>query len=128
MMTGFTPQQIPVLSGLARGFGVFDHWFCEVPSQTFTNRSFWTAATSSGLVVNSRVANWLQHNTGETIFNRLEQHGKTWKVYVSEPDRFSATGLIHYPRLKDRFETHFARRIDHDTQAGSWRRSTATPA
>jgi len=37
----------------------------------------------------------------------LEEHGRTWKVYVGEPDRFSATGLIHYARLKDRFETHF---------------------
>ena len=47
-MTGFTPEQVPLLNGLARGFGVFDHWFCEVPSQTLPNRSFWTAATSSG--------------------------------------------------------------------------------
>ena len=54
VMTGFTPEQIPVLSGLARGFGVFDHWFCEVPSQTFTNRSFWTAATASGSWSTSR--------------------------------------------------------------------------
>ena len=107
VMTGFTPEQVPVLSKLARGFGVFDHWFCEVPSQTFANRSFWTAATSSGLVVNQPVRNWLAGNTAETIFNRLEQYGKTWKVYVAEPDRFSATGLIHYPRLKDRFATHF---------------------
>jgi phospholipase C len=107
VMTGFTPEQVPVLSGLARGFGVFDHWFCEVPSQTFTNRSFWTAATASGIVVNQPVKNWMADNTAETIFNRLEQHGKTWKVYVGEPDRFSATGLIHYPRLKDRFATHF---------------------
>ena len=52
-MTGYTPEQLPVLNGIARDFGVFDHWFCEVPSQTFMNRSFWTAATSSGLVVNS---------------------------------------------------------------------------
>jgi phospholipase C len=89
VMTGFTPEQIPVLSGLARGFGVFDHWFSEVPSQTFTNRSFWTAATASGLVVNSPVPKWLTGNTAETIFDRLEQHGKTWKVYVAEPDRFA---------------------------------------
>ena len=54
IMTGYTPEQLPVLNGIAREFGVFDHWFCEVPSQTFMNRSFWTAATSSGLVVNSR--------------------------------------------------------------------------
>ncbi|WRZ89646.1 hypothetical protein OHB54_11580 [Streptomyces sp. NBC_01007] len=107
VMTGFTPEQIPVLSGLARAFGVFDHWFSEVPSQTLTNRSFWTAATASGFVVNSPVENWVLHNDAETIFNRLEQHGRTWKVYIAEPDRFSMTGLIHYPRLKDRFETHF---------------------
>ena len=86
---------------------MFDHWFCEVPSQTFMNRSFWTAATSSGFVVNEPATKWLTHNNAETIFNRLEQHGKTWKVYVAEPMRFSATGLIHYPRLKDRFATHF---------------------
>jgi phospholipase C len=120
VMTGFTPEQIPVLSGLARGFGVFDHWFCEVPSQTFTNRSFWTAATASGLVVNEPVRNWLEHNTAETIFNRLEEHGKTWKVYVGEPDRFSATGLIHHPRLKHRFATHFVpfSRFEADAASG----------
>ena len=48
IMTGYMPEQVPVISSIARGFGVFDHWFCEVPSQTFMNRSFWTAATSSG--------------------------------------------------------------------------------
>ncbi len=76
-MTGFTPEQVPVLNGLAAAFGVFDHWFCEVPSQTFMNRSFWTAATSSGLTVNSPAGKWLQNNNAETIFNRLEDHGKS---------------------------------------------------
>ena len=85
IMTGYTPEQVPVLNGIAREFGVFDHWFCEVPSQTFMNRSFWTAATSSGLVVNSPVRKWFTKNDTETIFERLEQHGKTWKVYVLEP-------------------------------------------
>ena len=59
IMTGCTPGQLPVLNGIARDFGVFDHWFCEVPSQTFMNRSFWTAATSSGFVVNSPMTKWL---------------------------------------------------------------------
>ncbi len=107
IMTGFTPEQVPVLNGLARTFGVFDHWFCEVPSQTFMNRSFWTAATSSGLTVNAPATKWLAANDAETIFNRLDQHGKTWKVYVAEPMQFSATAIIHYPRLKDRLATHF---------------------
>ena len=79
IMTGCTPGQLPVVNGIARDFGVFDHWFCEVPSQTFMNRSLWTA----------------------------EAHGKTWKVYVMEPMPLSFTGVIHYPRLKDRLATHF---------------------
>ena len=57
IMTGFTPEQVPVLNGIARAFCVFDHWFCEVPSQTFMNRSFWMAGTSSGFVTNSPASN-----------------------------------------------------------------------
>ena len=107
VMTGFTPEQVPVLSGLARGFAVFDHWFCEVPSQTFPNRSFWTAASSSGFAVNAPLGNFLAHNTAETIFERIEASGRTWKVYCSELDTVSFTGLIHMPRLRDKFATHF---------------------
>ena len=94
-MTGFTPEQVPVLNGLARGFGVFDHWFCEVPSQTLPNRSFWTAATSSGFVWNAPTSKFIKNSNAETIFNRLDDHGKTWKVYVSEPMALSWAGMIH---------------------------------
>jgi phospholipase C len=107
IMTGCTPEQVPVLSTLARNFGVLDHWFSEVPSQTLPNRSFWTAATSSGFVVNRPFTNFLRHNHAETIFNRLEQVGRTWKVYVLEPNPISFTGFIHMERLKDRFATNF---------------------
>ena len=106
IMTGYTPEQVPVLSAIARDFGVFDHWFCEVPSQTFMNRSFWTAATSSGLVVNSPAKKWFTKNDAETIFERLEQHGKTWKVYVQSMP-LSFAGVIHFSRLKDRLATTF---------------------
>ena len=121
IMTGYTPEQLPVLSGIAREFGVFDHWFCEVPSQTFMNRSFWTAATSSGLVVNTPVRKWFTKNDAETIFNRLEQHGKTWKVYVMEPMPLSFTGIIHFPRLKHRLATHFVpfTEFEKDAAAGT---------
>jgi phospholipase C len=121
IMTGYTPEQLPVLNGLARDFGVFDHWFSEVPSQTFMNRSFWTAATSSGIVVNSPVKKWFTRNTAETIFERLEQHGKTWKVYVMEPMPLSFTGVVHYPRLKHRLATHFVpfAEFERDAAAGT---------
>ena len=120
-MTGCTPEQLPVLNGIARDFGVFDHWFCEVPSQTFMNRSFWTAATSSGFVVNSPMSKWFAENDAETIFDRLEAHGRTWKVYVMEPMPVSFTGVIHYPRLKDRLATHFVpfAEFEKDAAAGT---------
>ena len=107
IMTGYTPEQLPVLNGIARDFGVFDHWFCEVPSQTFMNRSFWTSATSSGLVVNVPVKKWFAKNDTETLFERLEAHGRTWKVYIMEPMPLSFTGVIHHRRLKDRLATQF---------------------
>jgi phospholipase C len=121
IMTGYTPEQVPVLSGIAKGFGVFDHWFSEVPSQTFMNRSFWTAGTSLGFVVNSPVSNFVQHNTAETLFERLEAHGRTWKVYIQEPMAISFTGLIHMPRLKERLATHFVpyAEFERDAAAGT---------
>src|SRR6478609_6317689 len=121
IMTGYTPEQVPVLNGIAREFGVFDHWFCEVPSQTFMNRSFWTAATSSGLVVNSPVGKWFTQNDAETIFERLEQHGKTWKIYVMEPMPVSFHGMIHFSRLKERLATHVVpfSEFERDAAAGT---------
>jgi phospholipase C len=121
IMSGYTPEQLPVLNGIAREFGVFDHWFSEVPSQTFMNRSFWTAATSSGIVVNSPVKKWFTENDAETIFERLEQHGRTWKIYVMEPMPLSFHGVIHYSRLKDRLATNvvpFAE-FERDAAAGT---------
>ncbi len=121
IMTGYTPEQLPVLNGIARDFGVFDHWFCEVPSQTFMNRSFWTAATSSGLVINSPMAKWFTDNPAETLFERLEAHGKSWKVYVMEPMPISFTGIIHFSRLQDRLATHFVpfSEFEKDAAAGT---------
>jgi len=120
IMTGYTPEQVPVLSAIARDFGVFDHWFSEVPSQTFMNRSFWTAATSSGLVVNNPARKWFTENDAETIFERLEQHGKTWKVYV-ETMPLSFHGVIHFSRLQERLATHFVpfAEFERDAAAGT---------
>jgi phospholipase C len=108
IMTGYVPLQVPVTSALARGFAAFDHWFCEVPSQTFPNRSFFHAGTSSGFVVNMSPADSFPvRNTAETIFERLESRGLTWRVYCDPPSHMSITGIIHAPRLFDRFDKNF---------------------
>jgi phospholipase C len=63
----------------------------------------------------------MQHNTAETLFERLEGHGRTWKVYVQEPMSFSAAALIHMSRLKDRLATNFVpfSEFEHDVANGS---------
>jgi phospholipase C len=108
IMTGYSPEQMPVLSTLARGFSTFDHWFCDVPSQTFANRSFFHAASSSGYVDNMSPADSFPvRNSAETIFERLEAQGLSWRVYCDPPSHISVTGLIHARRLLDRFPTNF---------------------
>ncbi len=109
IMMGYTPDQMPVISALGRGFATFDHWFCEVPSQTFTNRSFFHAATASGYVINfPPAAAFPVHNTAETIFQRLEGKGLTWRVYCDSPSPASFTGIIHASQLHTSFATHFS--------------------
>ena len=109
IMTGYAPEQVPVMSTIARGFATFDHWHCDVPSQTFTNRSFYHAATSSGFVVNSPYENFPLKNDGETIFERLQAAGLPWRVYVdADGMAMSATGMIHASRLSHYFASHFS--------------------
>ena len=137
-MTGYTPEQMPVMSGIARGFATFDHWFCDVPSCTFPNRSFFHAGTSSGYVVNmTPPESFVAHNTAETLFDRLEAHGLTWRVYCDPPSHYSLTGLIHAPRLRGpvRYPLLLDRPVLRGRREGraadllrsSSRRSSATP-
>ena len=108
IMTGYTPAQMPVVSSLARGFATFDHWFGEVPSQTFTNRAFFHAGTASGYVNNiPPVDAFPLHNDAETLFDRLESAGLSWRVYCDPPSHLSFTAIIHARRLVARFATHF---------------------
>src|SRR5262245_30595752 len=97
IMACFPPDMVPVLSTLARQFAVCDHWHAAVPSQTFPNRAFFHAASSSGLVVNSPVEMWYEHNTAETIFDRLEAErarGLSWRGYSDTRAVFDYTGLV----------------------------------
>ncbi|MFI5800394.1 alkaline phosphatase family protein [Streptomyces sp. NPDC051677] len=38
IMSGYTPERMPVMSTIARGFATFDHWFCEVFIATLRER------------------------------------------------------------------------------------------
>lgn len=91
IMNCFTPESLPVINGLANAYGVCDHWFSSVPTQTFPNRSFVHAATSSGYVVNGWKTGPHEWDIGyllnktDTIFNLLEQARIDWRIYHSGP-------------------------------------------
>ena len=72
----YTPELLPVLSGLARGYAVSDHWFCSVPTETIPNRAFVAAATSQGHMNDST-----KSFTVPTIFGLLTKANVPWKIY-----------------------------------------------
>lgn len=112
IMTCYTPEQVPVLSGLAKNFAVCDQWYCSVPSQTLPNRDFIHAATSTGLVNNKPQGLC----DAKTIFNHIqdaiENDNRTnlsWRVYsgTSDGKPFSLTRTI-MTRLHDyKFNNNF---------------------
>ncbi len=98
IMACFMPDQIPVLSTLAKEFAVFDHWFCSVPSQTWCNRAFWHAATSGGYVINpggfKENFKWIGDVwPNKNLFNLLHRNNISYASYVDSP--IALTHLIH---------------------------------
>jgi phospholipase C len=81
IMNCFTPASLPVLSSLAYYYGVCDHWFASIPTQTLCNRSFLHAGTSSGYVNNDGSNGVVFINGTPTIFDLLESAGRSWKIY-----------------------------------------------
>lgn len=80
IMEPFSPEQVPVISALAKNFAVSDAWFSSVPSDTWPNRSFFHSGTSNGHVVNGAHPDPLAWDV-QTIFNVLEDCGVSWGVY-----------------------------------------------
>jgi phospholipase C len=76
IMACHTPQTLPVLSALARGFAVCDHWFGSAPTMTMPNRAFACAATSQG-----HMDDETKSFTCPSVFGSLTAAGVPWKIY-----------------------------------------------
>jgi len=97
IMNCFTPEAVPVLSGLAKAYAVSDEWFCSVPSQTFCNRSFFHSGQSHGNVYNSNYVKW-QLNDNRTIFDLISAKrgpSSDWRIYWYPQDLVCMTRIIH---------------------------------
>lgn len=79
IMESQDPDNVPVLSKLALEFGVCTRWFCSVPGETWPNRNFMHAATSDG---ETNIDPRFYDN--KTIFEQLEEVGKTWHIYYDD--------------------------------------------
>jgi phospholipase C len=98
VMKCFTPDQVPVLSTLARDFALCDQWFSALPGPTWPNRFFFHAATSGGLdhspstasVVLSQVDGY-QFENG-TIYDALDSEELDWHIYHG--DMFPVVGAL----------------------------------
>ena len=72
----YTPDTLPVLSALARGYAVCDQWFASVPTETMPNRAFACSATSQG-----HMDDKTRTFTSPSIFGLLSQHQIGWAIY-----------------------------------------------
>jgi phospholipase C len=113
VMHHFTPDQVPVISRLARQFAVCDRWHAAAPCQTWPNRFF----------VHTGTANGYQNNSPShfpylmpTVFNRFEERGiaNGWKVYFHDmPQSLTLSRL--WP-LAERFRLYAE--FQHDARTG----------
>lgn len=88
VMETYTPEQLPVLNGLAREFAVSDAWFCSMPGGTDVNRAF--SLTGSALQQLNNFQNgalyeyWPYTPHRPSIWKTLWSNGITdWKIYNS---------------------------------------------
>lgn len=106
IMHFYTPDQVPVLSTLARSFGVSDEWFASAPNQTWPNRFFAHTGTAAGYVNNSPTHFPYMM---ETIYNRLSAANRSWRIYFHDVPQ-TATLTRIWADLPDHlysFEEHF---------------------
>jgi phospholipase C len=92
VMYAFKPQQLPVLTMLAREFAVFNAWFASIPGPTLCNRAFAHYGTSFGQV---GMAWWYATKPTVSIYDRLIANGCTAKVYYFD----QASSSLEVPNL-----------------------------
>ena len=109
IMGMYPPDMLPVMSALARGFAVCDHWFASVPTQTIPNRAFAGAATSLGHLDNS-----VKVFTCPSIFGRLSDAGIDWAIYGFNRDPMTR---LDFPDTQHADESHFGHFRDFQDRA-----------
>ncbi len=111
IMGMYSPEMLPIMSGLARGFAVCDQWFASAPTQTIPNRAFAAAATSQG-----HLDNHVKVFTCPSIFGSLSKSNIDWAIYGY--NRAPMTRL-DYPDTQNAAESHFGHFRDFQAKAAA---------
>jgi len=80
---------LPGLHSLAQDFTICDRWFSSVPGPTWPNRFFSLSGTSNGRILMPEGFNPADlgryfQQTQDTIFDRLNEAGRSWKTYYGD--------------------------------------------
>jgi len=84
VMSGFTPDSVPVYKELVSEFAVCDRWFASVPASTQPNRLFVHSATSHGATSND-TKKLIEGFPQKTIFESMDEAGFTFGIYYQYP-------------------------------------------
>ena len=95
-----TPGIAPVINRLAAEYAVFTRWFCEAPTCTFPNRSFYHGGTSLGKLDNDTIVSYSWDQEMPNLFDLFTAKGIDWRVYYDKsqivPDcAINLAGLRH---------------------------------
>lgn len=88
VMQGYTPEQLPVLNGLAKNYAISDDWFSSTPSGTTVNRAFSLTGSTLARLNNfqngSEYLEWSQYPHRPSIWKVMWANGiKDFKLYNS---------------------------------------------
>ena len=109
IMGMYTPETLPVLSGLARGYAVCDQWFSSVPTETLPNRAFVCAGTSQG-----HMDDKTKTFTSPSIFGSLSQHNQSWVIYGYTQQPLTR---LNFPDTTNASDDHFGLFTDFQSAA-----------
>jgi phospholipase C len=109
VMGMYSPEMLPIMSGLGRGFAVCDRWFASAPTQTIPNRAFSAAGTSQGHLDNA-----VKVFTCQSIFGLLSKHKLDWAIYGYNRDPLTR---LDFTDTKTADEGHFGHFRDFQARA-----------
>jgi phospholipase C len=110
IMGMYTPEMLPIMSSLAKGFAVCDHWFASAPTQTLPNRGFAAAATSLGFLQNAHA----KFFTCPSIYGQMSKSNVDWGIYGYNSEPMTR---MDFPDTRAAPDSHYGHFRDFEERA-----------